>query len=86
MPLIDREHNGDILLIDKNFAELEDNTGCAFFLKLTELEDNIKCASLSKLTDLVKKPSNQTRTGKEKPHCLMSYFIEPICNIITFRP
>ena len=43
---------GNVPLIDRAFAKLEDNA---------------KCASLPKLTELVKKPSNLTRTGKEKP-------------------
>ena len=46
------------------------------------LEDDAECAPLPKLTKLVKKPSNLTRTGKEKLHCPISHslacFVEPV--------
>ena len=46
------------------------------------MEDDAECASLPKLTKLVKKPSNLTRTGKEKPHRSIFHsltrFVEPI--------
>ena len=53
--LIDREHRGNMLLINR---------------KLAELEDDAECASLPKFTELMKKPPNLTRTGKEKPETL----------------
>ena len=43
---------GDLLLIDRAFAELEDDA---------------ECASLPNLTELVKKPSTLTKIEKEKP-------------------
>ena len=95
--LLDGKYNGNVLLIDRNFVELEDDAECASFPKLTkledvaecaslpkltELEDDAECASLPKLIELVKKPSNLTRTGKEKPHCPISHslacFVQPI--------
>ena len=67
MLLIDSKHNGNVLLI---------------YRKLAELEDDAECAPLSKITKLVKKLSNLTRTGKEKYHCpifyLLTCFVEPI--------
>ena len=50
MPLIDREHNDDILLINSKY------NGNVLFIdrKLAELEDDAECASLLKLTKLVK--------------------------------
>ena len=78
MPLIDREHNanvllldskhnGNVLLLDRKFAELGNDAECAFFPKLIKL---------------VKKPFNLTKTVKEKPHCLISYslacIVEPV--------
>ena len=66
MPLIDREHTDNVLLIDREFAELKNDA---------------ECASLPKLTKLVKKLFNPTRLGKEKPHCPISHsltrFAEP---------
>ena len=65
LPLIDREYNGNMLLIDRELEELKDDAEYVF---------------LSKLTELVKKSSNLTRIGKEKPHCRifysLAYFIE----------
>ena len=93
MPLIDKEHNGNVLLLDgkhsgdmllrdRKLVKLEDNAKYVFLPKFTKLENNAEYRSLPKLTKLVKKPFNLTRTGKEKPHCLISYFlacfIEPI--------
>ena len=67
IPLIDKIPNGNLLLIDRKLAELEDNT---------------EYTSLPKLKELVKKPSNLTRIGKKKPHYPIShslaYFIELI--------
>ena len=67
MPLIDREHNGNMLLIDR---------------KLAELEEDAECASLPKLTKLMKKSSNLTKIVKKKSHCPISHslacFVEPI--------
>ena len=77
VPLIDREHNsgiqllngkhsGDMLLIDR---------------KLAELKDDAKYASFPKLTELVKKLFNLTRTGKKKPYCPISHlvcFVKPV--------
>ena len=64
---IDRTPNGGELFIDGT---------------LIELKDDAECASLPKLTKLVKKPSNLTRTRKEKPHRPISHslahFVEPI--------
>ena len=55
---------------------MKDDAEYASLLKFTEL------IKLPKLTELVKKPSNLTKTGKEKPHRLISHslarFIEPI--------
>ena len=75
---INRTPNSGVLLINRAFSNgilLIDRT-------LAKLEDNAKCASLPKLRELVKKPSNLTRTGKEKPHRLISHslaqFVEPI--------
>ena len=64
---IDRTSNGGVLFIDAKLAELEDDAECAFLPKLTEL------VKLLKLTELVKKPSNLTRTEKEKPIHSISY-------------
>ena len=75
MPLIDREHNGDVLLLDKKFAKLEDDAECASLSKFTELENDTKYASLPKLTELVKKSFNLTKTVKEKSHRLISHFL-----------
>ena len=58
MPLIDREYNSNMLLINRKLAELEDDAEYISFLKLTEL---------------VKKTSKQIRTNKEKPYCLISH-------------
>ena len=60
--LIDKEHSGDMLLIDGK------PSGDVLLIdrKLVELEDDAEYASLPKLTKLMKKPSNLTRTGKEK--------------------
>ena len=56
-----------MLLIDRELRELEDDTKCAFLLKLTKL---------------VKKSSNLTRIGKKKLHCPISHsftnFVESI--------
>ena len=64
---MDKDLGGNMLLIDKKLAKLEDDT---------------KCVSLSKFTELVKKPSNLTRIGKEKSYCLISHslacFVEPV--------
>ena len=78
MPLIDREHSGDVLLIDS------EHSGDVPFIyrKLAELEDDAECASFSKLTEFVKKLSNLTRTGKKNPYRPISHslncFIMPI--------
>ena len=69
VPFIDRNHNGNILFID---WKCSDNI-LLINRKHIELKDDAKCISLSKLIKLVKKPSNLTRTGKEKPHCPISY-------------
>ena len=60
MPFIDRKLNGNVLLIDREFAELEDNA---------------KYTPLPKLIKLVKKPSNLTKIEKKKPHCPKSHFL-----------
>ena len=64
------------MLLIESTRTLEDDAECASFPKLTEL------VRLSNLTELVKKPSNLTRTGKEKPHRPISHsltcFVEPI--------
>ena len=93
MPFIDKEHNsnmllidskhiGNVLFIDRKRAELEDDVKCASLPKFTELEDDAEYASLPKFTELVKKPSNLTKTRKEKPHCPISHFlarfVEPV--------
>ena len=67
MLLIDREHNGNVLLIDRAPAHW----------KMMLNMHLSRC-----FTKLVKKPSNLTRTRKEKPHRPISHslarFIEPI--------
>ena len=82
MPLIDREHRDDVVLIDRKLAKLEDDAECASFSKFTKLKDDTKYASLLKLIELVKISSNLTRIGKKKPHCPISHslacFVEPI--------
>ena len=60
VPLIDRELSGNILLINREFVELK---------------NDVKYTSLPKLTELVKKSSNLTKTGKEKPHRPISHFL-----------
>ena len=45
--LIDSKHSGNELLIDKKLAKLEDDAECVSLPKLTELEGDAKCASLS---------------------------------------
>ena len=78
VPLINREQSGNVLLLDSK------HSGDVLLInrKLVELENDAECKSFLKLTELVKKPSNLTRTGKEKPHCPISHslsrFIEPI--------
>ena len=51
MPPINKIHSGNILLIDREFVELKDDTKYAFLLKLIKL---------------VKKPFNLTKTEKKK--------------------
>ena len=46
------------------------------------MEDDAECASLPKLIELVKKPSNLTRTGKEKPHRLISHSLARFVELI----
>ena len=50
MPLIDREHNSNMLLIDRKYS------GNILLIdkELTKLEIDAECASLPKLTELVK--------------------------------
>ena len=78
VPLIDRKYSGKILLIERKHSSDE----LLINRKLVELEDNTECASPSKLTKLVKKLSNLTRIGKEKPHHPIShsltYFIKSV--------
>ena len=96
MPLIDREHDsnellldgkqsGDVVLINKRLAELEDDAEFASFPKLKELENNAEYTSLPKLTELVKKHFNLTRTEKEKSHRPISHFLACIIKPIR-RP
>ena len=89
MPLIDRERNSDILLLNGKYSgdvlftnrALNDNM-LLIIESIRSLEDDAECASFPKLTELVKllkltklvkKPSNLIRTGKKKPHCPISY-------------
>ena len=80
--LINREQSGDVLLIDRKLAELENDTECASLPKSTELENDAEYASIPKLTELVKKPSNLTKTRKEKLYYPISHslacFVEPV--------
>ena len=82
MPLINREYNGNILLIDSKYngvvllIDSEHNSNILLIdRKLVELENNAECASLPKLTKLVKKPSNLTRLGKKKSYRPIFYFL-----------
>ena len=78
MPLINREHNNNVLFINSK------HSGNVLLIdkKLAELENNAECASFAKFTELVKKPSNLTRTGKKTSHCGISHslacFVEPV--------
>ena len=60
MLFIDKKLGGDVLLIDRKLAKLEDDAKYIFF---------------SKFIELVKKPSNLTKTGKKKPHYPISHFL-----------
>ena len=64
---------GDVPLINRKLAELEDNAECAFLPKLTELENDAEYASFPKFIELVKKPSNLTRTRKVKLETLDAF-------------
>ena len=66
MLLIDRKHNGNMLLIDRAPAHWK-------------MMLNVHLSQ--SFAKLVKKPSNLTKTGKKKPHCPISHslacFVEP---------
>ena len=78
MPLIDKKHSDDVLLIDSK------HSGNLLLInrKLAELKHDAECVSLLKLTELVKKPSKRAKTGKEKSHYsifyFLAYFDEPV--------
>ena len=78
MLLIDREHNGDILLMNR-----EHNSDVLLIDRAPAHWKMMLNVHLSQsFTKLVKKPSNLTRTGKEKSHRPISHslahFVEPI--------
>ena len=69
-----RKIGGNVSLIDREFAKLENGIKCAFFPKFTKLENDTKYASFSNLTKLVKKSFKLIKTGKEKSYCSISRF------------